>query len=188
MGLVIREYLAFSPLIHTSVLNSHCSASNPVLDLRYWKLMQDILMSVSTIGSKASSGSDVWLITLLNRVPLLPIVLSVLSNSPSLPAQKRDELYFPCSKSLALVWSLASPKFSPDNLLECFGAMLKVLNEETAVSGGTTGLVEICMLVTFSLHAALSNFTNKKKVCLTLCKALIPYRVDDAIHSYAKLS
>ncbi|KAI0252608.1 hypothetical protein BJV78DRAFT_324558 [Lactifluus subvellereus] len=139
-------------------------ASNPASDLRYWKLLQGILLSVRSKGSKTGSGSNTWLLPLLNRVPLLPIVLSMLSSSLDLPVQKRNELYFHSSKSLALVWSLAAPKFSPDNLLECFGAMLRVLNEETVGSDESTGLIEICMLVTSSLHTALSNSSNKKKL------------------------
>lgn len=183
MGHAIREYLAIPPFLRTYVLSNECSASNPASDVRYWKLLQDILLPVRSKGSKTSSGSNTWLLPLLNRVPLLPIALSVLSNSLNLPVQKRDELYLYSSKFLALVWSLAAPKFSPDNLLECFGAMLRVLNEETVGSDESTGLIEICALVTSSLHTTLSNSSNKKKVCLPLCEVLIPYRVNDALHS-----
>jgi hypothetical protein len=50
-------------------------------------------------------------------------------------------------------------------LLECFGSILRVLEEEAAGSGENLGLVAICTLVTSSLRAALSHSSNKKKVC-----------------------
>jgi hypothetical protein len=137
---------------------------------------------VGSRDSKTGPGSNSWLVLLLNRMPLLPIVLSLLSNSLNLAVREREELYLHSSKFFVLLWSPAAPKFSPDNLLECFGAVLRVLNEP-AGCGGSTGLAEICMLVTSSLHTALSNSSNKKKVCLPSCKVLIPYRANDIVHS-----
>jgi len=142
------------------------SESNPVLDLRFWTLLQDILFFLSPEDSKTRSIHNTWLIPLLNRVPLLPIVLSLLSNSVDLPARTRDELCLPSSKSFALVWSLAAPKFSPDHLLECFGVLLRVLVGAATESGENSGLTTICTLVTSSLHNALSHSSNKKKVHL----------------------
>lgn len=162
---VPRECVAFPLLL---VLIHDLSESNPVLDLRFWALLQSILLSSSSKSSKSSKtglAHNAWLIPLLNRVPLLPIVLSLLSNSLNLPAQRREEIYFLSSRSLSLVWSLAAPKFSLDNLLECFGSILRVLEEEAAGSGENPGLVAICTLVTSSLRAALSHSSNKKKVC-----------------------
>jgi hypothetical protein len=183
MGLAICEYLASPLFVYLCALVNECSTSNPVCDLKYWKLLQGILVSVGSKDSKTGPGSNAWLVRFWNRMPLLPIVLSLLSNSPNLPVQERDDLYVHSSKSLVLLWPLAAPKFSPDNLLECFGAVLRVLNEETAGPGGSTGLAEICTLVTSSLHTALSLSSNKKKVCLPSCKVLIPYRAKDAVRS-----
>lgn len=142
------------------------SESNPVLDLRFWTLLQDILLFLSSEDSKTRSVHNTWLISLLNRVPLLPIVHSLLSNSMDLPARMRDELCLHSSKSFALVWSLAAPKFSPDHLLECFGTLLRVLVGEAVESGENSGRTTICTLVTSSLHNALSHSSNKKKVHL----------------------
>ncbi|SRR6266436_1398841 len=159
-----RECLPF-PLLH--VLIHNLRASNPVLDLRFWTLMQSILSSLSSKSSKTGFTRNAWLIPLLNRVPLLPIVSSLLSNSLNLPAEKRDEIYLQSSRSLALVWPHAAPKFSLDNLLECFGSTLRVLHEVTTESGENplAGLIAICKLVTSSLHTAFSHSSNKKKVC-----------------------
>ncbi|KAI0307580.1 hypothetical protein B0F90DRAFT_24804 [Multifurca ochricompacta] len=135
--------------------------SNPVLDLRYWKLLHGIILSVTSESPKMGTISNDWLRPLLNRVPLLPIVLSLLSNFLNLPTQKQDELCSHSSRSLALVWSLATPKFTPDALLECFGAALQVL-EGTVESSESSGMIEICRLVTSSLQTILSNSLTKK--------------------------
>jgi hypothetical protein len=148
------------------VLIKDHSESNPVLDLRFWTLLQDILLFLSPENSKTRSVHNTWLVPLLNRVPLLPILLSLLYNSLDLAAQMRDELYLYSSKCLALVWYLAAPKFSPDNLLECFGAVLRVLAREG--SGENSGLTTVCTLVTISLRYVLSHSLNKKKVRLKL--------------------
>jgi hypothetical protein len=136
--------------------------SNPVLDLRYWTLLHGICRSVDSKKSKTASIGNAWLQPLLNRVPLLPIVHSLLSNSLNLPAP-RDELYLQASKSLTFLWYLSAPKFALDALLDCFGAVLRVIEKEIA-SGEVSGLLEICGLVTSSLHTSLSNVLNKKKV------------------------
>jgi hypothetical protein len=168
------------------VLISNSSEQNPVLDLRFWTLLQDILLFLSPQNSKTRSVHNTWLTPLLNRVPLLPILLSLLSNSLDLSAQKRDELYLLSSRCLSLVWTLAAPKFSPDNLLECFGAVLRVLVTEAAGSGENSGVTTVCTLVTSSLHNVLSHSSNKKKVHLTL--HIYPYAPTDSGRSSAKHS
>jgi hypothetical protein len=80
------EFLAFALLF---VLIRDPRESNPVLDLRFWTLVQSILSSLSSKSLKTGLSHNAWLIPLLNRVPLLPIVSSLLSNSLNLPAQKR---------------------------------------------------------------------------------------------------
>lgn len=147
-------------------LNCQRSGSNTVLDLRYWKLLHDVSSSLNNSDrSKTVSVGGTWLRPLLNRVPLLPIVYSLVSNSLNLPVQERNELYLQASNSLAFLWSLASPKFAHDALLDCFGALLRVLERETE-SGEALGLFEITGLVTSSLHTIVSNALNKKKVRL----------------------
>ncbi|KAI9512665.1 Urb2/Npa2 family-domain-containing protein [Russula earlei] len=137
--------------------------SNPVLDLRFWALLQGVLSTLSSESANKGVVQHTWLISLLNRMPLLPIVSSLLSNSLNLPAQKRGEIYLLSSKSLQLVWSLSAPKFSLDNLLECLGVVLRVLETEAAGPCENSGLVAICTLVTSSLRNALSHSSNKKK-------------------------
>lgn len=179
MERVPREFLAFALLF---VLIRDHRESNPVLDLRFWTLVQSVLSSLS---SKTGLTRNTWLIPLLNRVPLLPIVSSLLSNSMNIPAQKRDEIYLQASRSLALVWSLTAPKFSLDNLLEGFGSILRVLQEEIASSRENPGLITICKLVTSSLHTAFSHSSNKKKVCL-LSTSVLTVAPIDITHSLVK--
>jgi hypothetical protein len=182
MERVPREYLTSALLF---VLIRDPRESNPVLDLRFWTLVQSILSSLSSKSLKTGSTRNAWLIPLLNRVPLLPIVSSLLSNSLNLPVQKRDEIYLRSSRSLALIWSLAAPKFSLDNLLECFGSILRVLQGKIAGSGENPGLITICKLVTSSLHTAFSHSSNKKKVRLPSSRGLTVAPID-AAHSLVK--
>jgi hypothetical protein len=179
-----RECLAFDLLF---VLIRDPRESNPVLDMRFWALVQSILSSLSSTSSKTGLAHNTWLIPLLNRVPILPIVSSLLSNSLNLPAQKRDEIYLQSSRSLALVWSLTAPKFSLDNLLECFGSILRVLRGEIAGSRENPGLNTICKLVTSSLHTAFSHSSNKKKVC-PLSSSVLTVASTDVAHSLVKPS
>jgi hypothetical protein len=182
MERVPRKHLAFALLL---ILIRDTRESNPVLDLRFWTLVQSILSSLSSKNLKTGLTRNAWLIPLLNRVPLLPIVSSLLSSSLNLPVQKRDEIYLQSSRSLALVWSLAAPKFSLDNLLECFGSILRVLQGETAGSGENPGLITICKLVTSSLHTAFSHSPNKKKVRL-LSSRVLTVTPTDIAHSLVK--
>ena len=182
MERVPREYLAFALLF---VLIRDPRKSNPVLDLRFWALVQSILSSLSSTSLKPGLTRNTWLIPLLNRVPLLPIVSSLLSNSLNLPAQKRDEIYLQSSRSLTLVWSLSAPKFSLDNLLECYGSILHVLQGEIAGSRENPGLITICKLVTSSLHTAFSHSSNKKKVRL-LSSSVLTVAPTDFAHSLVK--
>jgi len=182
MERVPREYLAFYLLF---VLIRDPRESNPVLDIRFWTLVQSILSSLSSKSSNTGLLRNAWLISLLNRVPLLPIVSSLLSNSLNLPAQRRDDIYLQSSKSLALVWSLAAPKFSLDNLLECFGSILRVFQGEIVGSGENPGLITICKLVTSSLHTAFSRSSNKKKVRF-LPSRVLTVATTDVAHSLVK--
>jgi len=181
MERVPREHFAFALLF---VLIRDPRESNPVLDLRFWTLVQSILSSLSSKSLKTGLSHNAWLIPLLNRVPLLPIISSLLSNSLNLPAQKRDEIYLQSSRCLALVWPLAAPKFSLDNLLECFGSILRVLQGEIAGSGENPGLITICKLVTSSLNTAFSHSSNKKKVRLLSSRGLAA--PTDVAHSLVK--
>lgn len=179
MERVPREHLAFALLF---VLIRDRRESNPVLDLRFWTLVQSILSSLSSKNLKPELTRNAWLIPLLNRVPLPPIVFSLLSNSLNLPAQERVEIYLQSSKSLALVWSLAAPKFSLDNLLECFGSILRVSQGEFEEN---IGLITICKLVTSSLHTVFSHSSNKKKVRL-LSNTVLNVAPTDVAHSLVK--
>ncbi|KAI0271531.1 Urb2/Npa2 family-domain-containing protein [Gloeopeniophorella convolvens] len=147
------------------------SAATPVLDVRYWELLHETLLSANTVRPKGDSLSNTWLRPLLNRIPLLPVVLSLLSNAPNLSLREREEIYLQSSRLLALTWSLASPKFTVDTLLECFGAVLSALEAERAEYTASSGLAAITALVTTSLHTALFNSMNKKKLTQTFTKS-----------------
>ncbi|KAI0082239.1 hypothetical protein K474DRAFT_1586046 [Panus rudis PR-1116 ss-1] len=103
-------------------------ASNPLLDSRHWKLLADILTSTSSpINSESTQSARTWLVPLLNRVPFAPVLIAML-NIGTTQALKIDTETMHnailCSNS---IWAMASPKFTLETLLDCFGSLLKYL-------------------------------------------------------------
>ncbi|KAL7285691.1 hypothetical protein ACG7TL_000796 [Trametes sanguinea] len=98
-------------------------AENPICDSRYWNVLYNIL--VSSGGEKHGDrvrALRAWLVPLLNRVPIAPIILTYLevaSSEGSLDIAQYT-LFLGC---VSVLWPLAVPKFSPEALLECFGAV-----------------------------------------------------------------
>ena len=105
---------------------------------------------------------------LLNRTPLAPIVTAYFTLAASLDERTRAGLNEPLAQCLAVLWPLASPKFSPDVLLECFGALLAYL---TAIQPAEDHCFSIDpriaragALIISSYRTAYGNTVNKKKV------------------------
>ncbi|PIL29586.1 hypothetical protein GSI_08222 [Ganoderma sinense ZZ0214-1] len=97
---------------------------NPVVDSRYWKLLADVLTPSNTAREGDHSRTlRSWLIPLLNRIPIAPIILSYLES-----ASERDRFdhaqYKLFARCVSILWPLAVPKFSPETLLECLGAVV----------------------------------------------------------------
>ncbi|KAI9066632.1 hypothetical protein FKP32DRAFT_1589329 [Trametes sanguinea] len=147
-------------------------ATNPICDSRYWNLLYDIL--VSSGGEKHGDHSRAlraWLVPLLTRVPIAPIILSYLelasSEGPFDIAQYT--LFLGC---VSVLWPLAVPKFSPETLLECFGAVVHFL-----VARGGTGIRDgplqnqegsrALSLIVSSYRGILSNAGSKRKQLYT---------------------
>lgn len=144
--------------------------ANPILDLRYWQLLSDILCSPNEEAKHADAcrAAKRWLLPLLNRIPLTPIVTAYLTLSASLDERDRTDLNEPLARCLAVLWPLASLKFSPDTLLECFGALLAYLAFVRLREDHRTDLdphvVRIGALLISSYRTAYGNTVNKKKV------------------------
>ncbi|KAA1468590.1 hypothetical protein DENSPDRAFT_833947 [Dentipellis sp. KUC8613] len=139
------------------------SALNPVLDVRYWQLLGDILSPSGEADSDAAGARSIkaWLSPLLNRTPIIPVVTSLLTLSEQ-DASLVSELYTLAASPLANMWPIAIQKATPDTLLDCFGALLGAL--VTAPKSSIQGFINIANLVVTAFRTAFSNSSSKKKL------------------------
>ncbi|KAI0670121.1 Urb2/Npa2 family-domain-containing protein [Trametes maxima] len=148
-------------------------AANPVWDSRYWALLSSILVS-SGADKHGDNGRALraWLVPLLSRVPIGPVVLAYLE-ALSTEASFDPAQYGLVAQCIAILWPLAVPKFNPETLLECFGAAVHLL----AVHGGpelsedrvqALDAHRALSLTVSSYRAALSNAGSKRKQLYTL--------------------
>ena len=159
----------FAPVHQTiQLLSRH---ENPVVDTRYWKLLADIL----THSNPAREGDHSralapWLVPLLNRIPIAPIILCYLELAS---ADDRFDVaqYKLFARCVSILWPLAVPKFSPETLLECFGALVHlslspVLSSSDRSWGNLQALDEYraSSSVVASYRSSLAASTSKRKV------------------------
>jgi len=143
---------------------------NPVLDLRLWTLLSDVISTPSLSAAVINSRSvKAWLVTLLNRIPIAPIIISFLNILATLESEYRENLTLVVRRCLVVIWPLGVLKLGADVLLDCFGAFHGVLEQcETDES-----LAHIGLFITSSFRTSLGNAPNKKKVCLYFVVACI---------------
>jgi|ERR1700722_3076376 len=147
-----------SSLPFLSSLSKICRDTNPLLDTRFWSLLDDIL-SVKDPTSPIRP-TKIWLVPLLNRVSVVPTIVPLLNLLPSLDTKHRQNLIPMICRCYAIIWPLAVQKFGLDALSDCFSATL-------AVSGfcdADESLAQIGLMITSSFQTFLSNVSNHKKV------------------------
>ncbi|THH28128.1 hypothetical protein EUX98_g6060 [Antrodiella citrinella] len=129
--------------------------TNPLLDIQYWILLEDVL-----IKTDARIRDKAWLIPLLNRIPIAPIVVSFVSlcSQSAMPAPEAI-----ASRCLSAIWPLAVPKFSSEALLECYGALLDYAATRNAAQT-SENLASLGSHVVRSYRSSLVNASNKKKL------------------------
>jgi hypothetical protein len=138
--------------------------SNPILDPRYWALLAEIISpSNPQVHSPKSRLPKTWLTPLLNRIPIVPVVLAFISLLPTLPKAERLSLTPVVQRCLAIIWPLGVQKVMPDTLLECFGGVLKLFKEDNDIIGDDS-LKKIGEMITVSFRSVLGNAASKKKV------------------------
>ncbi|KAI0963291.1 hypothetical protein AcW1_000407 [Taiwanofungus camphoratus] len=154
-------------------------SANPVLDTRYWKLLFDIISY--TDASKANGHSralKTWLVPLLNRVPVAPIIVAFFSMSESSGRDGMCSLDVLVSRCLTVLWPMAVPKFSPETLLECFGAVIvhsmNHIDRIVTSADFEKDTMQAQSLVVSSYRTAFSNSANKKKLYSTFLQRDFP--------------
>ncbi|KAM6497881.1 Urb2/Npa2 family domain containing protein [Amanita muscaria] len=129
----------------------HDRERNPILDIRYWKLLADVIQR-----SSDPRPSKTWLGAILIRVPIAPIVSSFLG----LYAQcntRQDELIGVVASCLHILWPPGVQKITTETLLECFGISLPLIQ-------GSNTSHKLVNLITNSYRSSFANNSNKRKL------------------------
>ena len=115
--------------------------------------------------SKLSRPSKIWLIPLLNRVPIAPIILSFLSILPKLNSVHRISLVTAVKSCMVIMWPLAIHKIVSDTLLELFGGYIQAILDNGLINmTDEDAVMGIGNLIDSSFKSSLANTSNKKKV------------------------
>ncbi|KAI0724331.1 Urb2/Npa2 family-domain-containing protein [Cerioporus squamosus] len=158
---------------------SRAWTENPICDSKYWHLLADILSPSNT--SKTDDhvrAYRAWLVPVLARIPVAPIFLAyfdLLSTSESVDVAQ-CALVFRCISTL---WPLAMPKFNPESLLECFGAVVQ-LSVPSDASEASCGKLQVLhdfralSLIVSSYRASLAHSAAKKKLYTIFLKRYLP--------------
>ncbi|KAG0697175.1 Urb2/Npa2 family-domain-containing protein [Suillus ampliporus] len=136
------------------------TGDNSVIDARYWSLLRKVLNGSVGVGTR---GLKVWLGSLLNRTPLAPITISILTLLRDVPVAEAKELLVLVRPCFSVLWPLSVHKIGVETLLECFGTVLDVSAE--LVSDEV--LEGMCEAIVSSYREALGNAGNKKKLHTT---------------------
>ncbi|KAH7921149.1 hypothetical protein BV22DRAFT_1038989 [Leucogyrophana mollusca] len=134
------------------------AAANPLADLSFWTLLKDVVCQPASL--QAARPTKTWLIPLLNRTPLAPIVLALLGLFGSIEAERTKTLSNVIRPCFATLWSTGVHKITVDVLLDCFGVVVEVFER----CRDDEHLTHICLMISASYRASLGNTANKKKI------------------------
>ncbi|EED81249.1 predicted protein [Postia placenta Mad-698-R] len=175
-GEVIVEWLL------TRFLKDKARASdvNPIMDTRYWQLLSDIVYSSNRTQADLTGSARTiksWLLPILSRVPIAPIVIAFLSLLSSIEHDAQLVLNKLVSRSIAVLWPIAVPKFSPETLLECLAAVLSHLAalQFTRLNETVESLGAIPLSIVSAYRTAFANSSNKRKIYSTFLQNHLLY-------------
>lgn len=139
------------------------------MDTRYWQLLSDIVCSSNRTQADLTGSARTiksWLLPILSRVPIAPIVIAFLSLLSSIEHDAQLVLNKLVSRSIAVLWPIAVPKFSPETLLECLAAVLSHLAalQFTRLNETVESLGAIPLSIVSAYRTAFANSSNKRKV------------------------
>jgi hypothetical protein len=149
------------------VLNviSFASSANPLIDIRYWKLLLDVISSQDSGVSQAQEGSTsrlpkTWFSALLLRIPIGVILLSFLTLLKGARPDDLEQLILVAHSCLSSLWPVGLNKMNTELLLDCWGTFLQIFEE----TGPTEGFSQIGTLLSKSYRNSLAISSGKKKV------------------------
>jgi hypothetical protein len=128
--------------------------NNPALDAEHWALLAEIL--VSSESGRHNRPLRTWVLPILHRIPLGPILKHVLDHIP----QHAEALTPLVERSMHILWPMSVQKSTVETLLDVFGAVLRA----TVRCQADQRLARIGVLVSSSFRSVLGNTSSKKKV------------------------
>lgn len=153
-----------SPVIQVHSAISLASSANPLIDIRYWKLLLDVISSQDS-ASQAQEGSTsglpkTWLSALLLRIPISVILVSFLTLLKEARPDDLEQLILVVHSCLSFLWSIVLNKMNTELLLDCWGTFLQIFED----TGPTEGFFKIGALLSKSYRNSLAISSGKKKV------------------------
>ncbi|KIM48444.1 hypothetical protein M413DRAFT_440178 [Hebeloma cylindrosporum] len=134
---------------------------NPIFDARYWKLLSSLNLSQDSASPTAERRpTKTWLIPLLHRVPLGPVVVSFLSLFKAVDEKDQMHIADLVSSCLSTLWPIAVQRMNTELLQECYGSLLNTLS----LGLNNSGISKLGRMVSTSYHNSLTNSSNKKKL------------------------
>jgi hypothetical protein len=112
-------------------------------------------------SSSITAVQKIWLVPLLNRTPLAPVVVALLELTFDLDSESLKQLVHCSSAVINALWPLSYAKMTAEALMDCFGSFLVVLPK---IADHLGDLLSVGKLVSSSLKNAYGNSSNKKKV------------------------
>lgn len=142
------------------------SQANPLLDPHIWTLLHDILeaSTKTTNASRTSRPLRTWLLPLLNRLPIAPILVAFFGVADHASSAALLDV---ASQTLTVLWPMAVPKTSIDLLLESYSSVAGFLAEPARYphsDPARKAVLRLVGLVVSSYRSALANSVAKKKV------------------------
>lgn len=136
-------------------LNRLLKHTDSLLDFRIWNLLDSILLV-------NFPSTPQWLPTLLHKIPVVPILTSLIRTIPSKSSEEvRLETLRSCERILGVLLPLSYSKTRFETILESFWTSLEALSQNKNV-GMLENLVEMAV---HGFRSSFSNATNKAKVC-----------------------
>ncbi|KAH7911224.1 Urb2/Npa2 family-domain-containing protein [Hygrophoropsis aurantiaca] len=135
------------------------ASANPLLDVRYWTLLKDVICQSGSL--QVTQSTKAWLSPLLNRAPLAPIVFVLFNHLGTLEISQTESLCLVIRPCLSVLWLMGVQKITVDVLQDCFGAALEACGR---YKHSDEHFTSICTMVSTSYRTSLSNAANKKKL------------------------
>ncbi|KAK7694415.1 hypothetical protein QCA50_001601 [Cerrena zonata] len=158
--------------------------ANPMLNFKYWSLLNEVLTSVIPAASNPlNNPARLWLVPLVNRVPIVPVLTTLLHLFSVDSYVAEEPLLSLALRSFYALWPYAAPKITLDSLLDCCGALFgylaassyKLLLQQTDLK---SDLSKLALTVYTSYKESLGNAAHKKKICATFIQQHLRHWLD----------